>query len=274
MTSVTTGVSADGLRGIIKDALTAGSWVVNVEGGGYDVLDLAPSGEDSIHISTPSDDELQIRVGLNWDDSKGAFVHPDPPDANCGNPTFPGEIWSQTTTLGGPTGAVTQGVEWVAWHGRDSTEVRVAATPLARDGNDYQSFPETVSCSCNAENDPVSECDGPDDTYTVSTTGYRGLTYGVVLARGGSFEDTFGTISGAQSDDIRTTPGSARLGDNEYGRDTEWVLEDHNESVAGTHDRWIASDDDPVNLSDRGTFDANGTYTAPKPSADDCVFID
>jgi len=287
MVTTVANVSSSALLDRIDTALTNGGFSTNVNASGtsgYVVVDIDAGGGgiDSLHVSLPSDDELTLRVGLNWDTGKGDFVHPDDGIYDeCEDPTFPGEIWSDTTTLGSSTGDITYGTEWVAWHGRDGTQVRLGATPLARGGNDYQSFPETLTCQCNAAGDPVARCDGEDDTFSYDTTGYRGLTYAAVLIRGGWNAESHSTItgdtgstSGSRDADIRTTPASARLGNGEYGRDTEWELEDHNDNLAGTHDRWITSDDNPINLSTRGSFDANGTYVAPRPTWDGAVYED
>lgn len=274
MTTLQTNVSRAGILPALRDALTDGPWSLNVDeitDSDFFVVNLG-SESDSLYVEMPTEDTLEIRHGLNWENQVDGFTHPNPTPDNCEDPTHPGEIWSATTSLSRETGAITYGPGWLAWHGRnDGYEIRIATAALAT-STDYQSFQETLTCDCAGADDPVDACDSEDDTYTRERTGYRAQGYVAVALRGGTFTETWGTITGDRTGDIRTTPTSARLGDNDYGRDSGWELERLDGSLAGTHEGWMLSDDQPVNLSDRGEVTANGTYTSPKPSADDALY--
>lgn len=278
MTIFNANVSRTAILQGLYDALTAtgSDWDKNVDkitGSDYFVVDIDDaSGEDSLYAEMPTDSSLKLRYGLNWEDGQQAFVHPNPTPDNCEDATFPGEIWSDTTDINAAIGTITRGTEWLAWSGRaQDEEIRIATARLNR-SSDYQSFAETVTCQCDAKDDPNDDCDGPDDTYTKNVTGYNAYAYAATLRRGGSFSETWGTISGSLSGDIDSTPYSARTGDNDYERDDQYDLLGPSNNVVGNHEQWIQSDDDPINLSDRGELTASGTYTTPAPHYDGAIY--
>jgi len=280
MPTVVHNVTAAGVIDHIETALTStADFETNVDATDYTVIDNTQDGIESITLSNPNPDQLRVEVGLNWVETEGAYKHPDydpvETDYDCEPLEYPSQpLWSRTATIGDNNGTVVYNDHWLVWRGRgNDRHMWFAATALDRGTNDYQADPDTVTCECNAVDDPTTDCDGSDDTFTYDTEAYRGYTYAAILFRGDGISDpTYGTITGSDAGDIRTTPFSARLDDGDYGRDQQWEFDDHNGSLAGTHETWIRSDDDPITLSDRGTFTANGTYLAPMPYVDDVVF--
>jgi len=257
-------------RDILADAMTDGEFfTVSTPSSTPPVVGTGGSdGEDCFRFPLNSDkNTLTVQAGHNWESKENSsdpagWYHPDQSSDECNDFTFPGQVWSDSINLGNsynPPGYIWYDNNWAFFYAYENgTFCRIALSVLNNRPSNYQTFSETVNCT---------DSDGND--YTTTGDGYNSVMYTACMKLGGwNGYGRYGTITGGN--DVRTTLTGKRTDGSTYERDDEWELGDHNNDLAGDHERWIENDGNP-RMGHRSKVEASGTYRSLRPPRNDAL---